>query len=329
LINTAHHYMKADRFDEAIAIANRVISISRVTSSPNQAGAALVIVARSRRATGDLDAALRAIRESVQLLQPDKGETGASRLQSYAQALIHEGQILGEDQDISLNRPGQAAAQLELAIKICEPFARSDPSDFWSQQRVAYAEAILAAIVSHGDPARAAELYRDAYRRIAGTAANGSILRNEAGVLAASVYPLLQLRRLAEARQTLDAAFDRLGRLKQYPAASIELGSPADSTLRAQAEYEAAHGNFRRAAADYNELLRLILAGNPKPDARLGDAVEISNIYASAARVHHLARQKEAAERWTQRRRSLWREWDAKLPNNAFIRRQLALVQPQ
>jgi tetratricopeptide (TPR) repeat protein len=329
LMNTAHYYMKADRFDEAIAISNRAFDIARATSSPNQAGAALMIVAQSRRATGDLDAALRAIRESVQLLQPEEGETRAGRLQPYALALIREGQILGEDQDISLNRPGEAVAILQLAIKICEPFARNDPNDFWSQHRISYAETILAAIVRHSDPARAAEFYRDAQHRIAGIAGNGSMLRNEAGVLAASVYPLLQLRRLAEARQNLDAAFDCLSRLKQYPAARIELGSPTDSTLRAQAEYEAARGNFRRAAAEYENLWRLIQAGDPKPDTRLADALETSNLYASAARVYRMAGQHRAAQSWNERRRSLWREWDTRLPNNAFIRRQLALLQPQ
>jgi tetratricopeptide (TPR) repeat protein/predicted Ser/Thr protein kinase len=327
LMNVAHYYMKADRFNEAIAIANRAIDIAHATNWPTQAGAALMIVAQSHRATGDLDAALHAIRESVQLLQPDEGETRSGKLQPYALALIREAQILGEDQDISLNRPGEAAAILQLAIKICEPFARSDPNDFWSQHRISFAEAILAAIVRHNNPDRAAELYRDAHHRIAGTAGNGSMLRNEAGVLAASVYPLLQLHRLEEARQNLDAAFDRLGRLKQYPAASIELGSPADNTLRAQAEYDAARGNFRLAAAEADELLRLIWAGGPKPDTSLSDAMELSNVYAGAARLHRLAGQIELAEGCNQRRRSLWREWQTKLPNNAFIRHQQALIQ--
>ena len=329
LVNAAHHYMKAERFDEAIATANRAADIARAIGSGSQAGAALMTVALSHRGTGDLDAALRASREAAQLLQPDEGETRSTKLQTYALALIREAQILGEDEDISLNRPGEAAAILQVAIKICEPFARRDPNDFWSQQRISFAEVVLAPIVRHSDPARAVELYGDAQHRLAAIAGNGLMLQNEAGVLAASVYPLLQLRRLAEARQNLDAGFDCLRRLKQYPAARIELGSRADGMVRAQAEYEAARGNFRGAAEEYENLWRLIQAGDPKPDTSLADAVETSNLCASATRVYRMAGENRAARDWNERRRSLWRKWDARLPNNAFIRRQLEPLEPQ
>ena len=74
LINAANRYALAHQFDESIRTANRAIEIAQATNWSTQAGAALMIVAMAHRATGDLDAALAAIRESVRLLQPRPGE---------------------------------------------------------------------------------------------------------------------------------------------------------------------------------------------------------------------------------------------------------------
>jgi len=322
LMNSANQYMKADRFDDAIRIAGQSIGIARATNWPTQAGAALMIVAFAHRARGELDEALQAIQESVRLLKPDEGESRTGRLQPYALALIREGQILGEDQAISLNRPAEAAACIQRALDVSEPMAHRDPSDFQSQHRVFSAEVKLAGILRHTNPARAAELYDDAIHRIAGAIDNGSTLRNEAGALAASVYPLLQLGRREEAHSRLQQALDRLARAKQYPAPKIDLGSAADDTLRAQAELEAVRGDFRRGAEVYDELLRLIGAASPKPQTRLEDAVGLSNLYRDAARLHRRAGQAEAAARLEALRRDLWQPWNARFSNNVFIRRQ-------
>ena len=323
LINAANHYMRADKFDDALAIAGRAIDIAHATNWPTQAGAALMIVAMSHRERGELDSALQAIQESVRVLKPEEGETRTGRVQPYGLALIREGQILGEDQAISLNRPEEAIARIQLALRLGEPFARRDPTDFQSQYRIFYSATKLAAIVRHKDPARAVELYDDALRRIAGAKDNGSTLRNQTGALAASVYPLLQLGRRAEARRRLDQALDLLARQKQYPAAQVELDSPADDTLRALAEYEASRGNLARGIERYDELMRLILAAGPKPESRLEDAVSLSNLYSAAAHLHRRAGRSKSAAGLEERRRELWRRWDTRLPNNAFIRRQL------
>jgi hypothetical protein len=279
----------------------------------------------AQRARGDLDAALQSIRESVRLLEPPNGENRPGRLQPYGLALIREGQILGEVEGISLNRPAEAIAPLEHALKIGEEFARRDANDFQSQYRVYSAETRLAAILRQSNPARAAGLYDDALHRLVGANANGGTLRNEAMALAASTYPLVKLGRRAEARKRLDAAFDRLSRLKEYPAQPIETGSPAADTLVALAEYESSGGNRRRAAEIYSELLNLIAsAAKPKENDFLQDAVEMSNIYARAVRAFRRAGQTAAAAAVEERRLRLWQDWDRKLPGNAFVRRQLA-----
>ena len=323
LINVSNRYMADGQFDETLRIAAQAIDIAHATNWPTQAGAALIIVALAHRARGDLDEALLSIRESERLLQPPQGETSTGKLGAYGLALIREGQILGEDQAISLNRPQDAIACLQRALKLGEDFARRDPGDFQSQYRVFSAETKLAGIVRHTDPARAVEMYDDGLRRLAGAKANAGTLRNETGALAASVYPLLRLGRRAEARKRLDAAFDRLSRLKQYPAEQVELGSPADDTLRALAEYEANGGNFRRGAELYGDLLRMVLAGDPKPETLLQDAVELSDLYQAAAPVYRRARLMDTAASLDTRRQELWSHWDTRLPHNEFVRRQM------
>jgi tetratricopeptide (TPR) repeat protein len=200
-----------------------------------------------------------------------------------------------------------------------EDSARQDASDYQSQDRVLFAETQLAAILSHTAPRRSLELYDDALRRIADATGHGSARRNETEALAASVNPLLKLGRRAEARRRLDEALERLRQLKQYPAPQVELGSPIAHVLRARAEYEAAGGNFAGGATAYGELLDLILKANPKPETNLKDAVELSNLYGAAARVYRLAGESSTAGSIEQRRLNLWRQWDIKLPNNAFV----------
>jgi len=323
LINVANRYMVATQFDRSLRTAGRAIDIANATNWPGQAGAALMIVALAHRGNGDLDQALAAVREGVRLLEPREGERSFGRMQAHALALIREGQILGEDDGISLNRPEEAVECLRRALKSSEDFARRDSSDFLSQNRIYSAEVKLAAILRHTEPARALELYDDALHRLSALQANGGTLRNEIAALAASTYPLRKLGRRAEAHRRLDTAFEHLRHVKQYPAAEIELGSPADDALRALAEYQADTGNVRRGAELYGELLGLILAGKPKPEALLEDAVEMSNIYGAAAALYRRAGQNDSAARLEARRLELWLQWNAKLPNNAFVRRQV------
>jgi tetratricopeptide (TPR) repeat protein len=321
-INVANRYRLADQFDESIRTAEQAIEIANATNWPTQAGAARMIVALVHRARGDLDQALDSIRESVRLLAPQDGERSTGRLQTYSLALIREGQIFGEAQSISLNRRAEAADCIRRALEISEDFARRDSSDFQSQYRVFLAETKLAAILRDAEPARALEMYDDGLRRLATTTANAGNLRNEAATLAASTYPLRRLGRPEEARKRLDAAFARLSQLKQYPAEQIELGSAADDTLRALADYEADRGNFKRGAALYEELLRLVLAGKPRPEISLQDAVELSSIYSAAARIHRRSGQPAAADKLEERRLGLWRLWLTRHPNNLFVQRQ-------
>ena len=326
LINIANRYVRANQPDEAIRICERAIGLAKATDWPTQAGAAEIVMAMAHRERGELDEALVAVREAIRLLRPEPGEASTGRLQTYGLALLREGQILDEPHYISLNRAAAAIASLEQTLALGRQLAERDANDFQSQYRVFHAEAKLAGILWRRDPRRALEMYDDGLHRLAATASNAGTLRNEATTLAASTYPLLLLGRRREARERLDRAFADLKQLREYPSAKIKLGSPGDQVVRALAGYEAAGGNYRRAAAVYTELVLAVQAGGPEPRANLQEAVSLSEIYHSAASLQMTIGNRDVAAGLESQRLELWSYWAAKLPGNAFVRRQLEAV---
>ncbi|MEO8368633.1 MAG: serine/threonine-protein kinase [Candidatus Solibacter sp.] len=312
--NIANRYMIAGNYDEAIRLCARGRQIARVTNWPSQEGASLIIVAMSQRAKGNLDESLAAIRESAAILKPKPDDIASGRFFTYSLALLRQGQILGEADAISFGRTKEAIELLQQGMAIASDFAKRDPNDFTSHNRIFNIASRLARIYQGTDPGRAIELYDDALQSLTRMAGHGSTSSNEIRTLAASAVPLARLGRRDEARKRLEKAFARLAELKLYPAQKITLGSEADETLRAQAEFEAPE----RGAQIYRDLLEAM-----QPAGDLSDAVLLSNLYRDAARVHRKAGQRTEAVGMEAARRELWQSWDKKLPNNAFIRRQM------
>ncbi len=120
----------------------------------------------------------------------------------------------------------------------------------------------------------------------------------------------------------MDRAFAILKELKLYPAEKIEAGGEADAALSALADHEAETGNVTRGIEIYRELLDR--ARGAKPETSLIDAVNLSNIYRSMAALYSRGRHADLVSAMETRRLDLWRQWDRKLPNNAFVRRQIA-----
>ena len=127
---------------------------------------------------------------------------------------------------------------MQRAMDVGLEYAKRDPNDFTSQHRIFLSETRMARILERDDPGRALELYDDALQRLTHVAGHGSTASNEIRTLAASISPLLRLRRRDEARKRLDRAMARLAVLKLYPSKRTDLGSEADDVLRAQAEWE-------------------------------------------------------------------------------------------
>jgi len=66
-----------------------------------------------------------------------------------------------------------------------------------------------------------------------------------------------------------------------------------------------------------------VQATNPKPETSLESAVDMSDLYGATARLARQANRDGLAAEMESLRLDLWLHWDAKLPGNAFVRRQL------
>jgi tetratricopeptide (TPR) repeat protein len=322
--NIANWYVRKDLLDEALRLLRRTIEVARAANQPEHATNAHIIMARALRSTGDLDGALAAIGEGVSLMESLPVAQPTTWAITFGLALVTQGEILGEDNAVSLGRRQEAAEYFERCYRLAVDRARRDPDDALSRFAVSTRGIRLAGVLRHSDPRRALAIYDEALRHITEVKNNSRARRDEVRALARSTYPLRQIGRSDEARKRLDIAFSRLSELKLYPAEQVELGSEPDDALRAQAEYEAGKGHVLRGIETYQQLLGRIMASKPKPESRLRDATDLSNIYAAMAVLYRRARLADLASASETRRLDLWRHWDHKLPNNPFVRRQLA-----
>jgi serine/threonine protein kinase len=322
-MNVGTRYVLAGRYDEGIRLAERAFDIARSAGNAKQAGSALISIAKAYRQKGDLDRALQTIRESVRMLEPPAQTVNRSRTTSFVTALMREGQILGEDNAISLGKSEEAVASLDRAFTMAEKTVHQDANDANSRGLAAAIGIVLADILRHVDPVRAVDVYDRALSDLAGIHNNTRARLQEVRALAGSTYPLRRLGRTAEVKLRLDGAFERLTQLKLFPTERIEPGSEADETLCALADYEAGKGDVVRAIDIYQGLLDQILAAKPKPEMSLEDAVNVSRVNDALASLHRRASHTDLASALEARRLELWRCWDAKLPHNSFVRRQL------
>jgi len=326
-LNIADEYGRSQQFDEALRMCRQGIEIARSFGAQSYVGNFLWAEAEIFRSRGDLDEALKTVRESESVLDPGPGKTGqGQQTLSFVIALDKEGKILAEDDAISMGRYEEAVPILERAFRIDDELVHQDANDQLSRNRLADAGVNLADALRHSDARRALDVYDHTLRHLAEVKNNSSFRRFEVSALVGSSYALQHLGRLVEARQRLDAAFDRLRQLKLYPSEKIKAGSEAEDGLRALAEYEAGTGNLHGAIGTYQKLLEQIQASGPNPEVNLFEAVRLSNLYGAEAALQRRAGQADLAAGLEARRLEVWRHWDSKLPNNPFVRRQLAAV---
>jgi tetratricopeptide (TPR) repeat protein len=284
---------------------------------------ALSILANALRYQGDLDRALITIREARKLAEKAAYPSQSARLFTLYGVMLREGRILGEDDAVNLGRPVEAIEVLQKALDLTDEAARNDASDSRSRAHVVTVARELGDILQERDPRRALAVYDLGIRRLGEMGTSLKARRDHAQLLANSSYSLRRLNRASEARARIDMAFAILKNTRDYPAERISLGSYVYAIMCALADHEAATGNPRHALAIYEELLRKVMASQPKPEAILADAIRLSHIYAEIARLERRANRYDLASALDSRRQEVWRRWELKLPNNSFVRRQL------
>ncbi len=324
--NVAVTFADYHRLAEAIRYSRRSIEVAQsMQGTGGQQSLAYGILADALRQSGQLDSALTAVRESRRL-EEQQTETNTSwQRANLVLALIREGSILGEDREISMDRPQDAAAVFRQALDIENELAKRDPDDTTNRQLIAEVGWRLGDVLRHTDPQSALKIFDDCIRSMRESRNTNELTRREeARLLAGSSYALRALHRDADGKQRLDRAFEILREIGAYPAAKVELASEADVALRSLADYYAATGQPSKAAETYRDLLTRVSESKPDPENDLSSAVHLSNAYAALARVLRQDRRAEEAASWEAERRKLWEHWDAKLANNPFIQRQLA-----
>lgn len=309
-VTFSDHY----RFNDAVRYARRSIEVAQqLKDSGGQQSLAWGILAESLRQPGNLEEALRAVRESRRL-EEQVTQT------NLALALWREGSILGEDGGISVDKPDEAALVFRQAFRIADELAAKDPDEDLDHQLAAEIARRLADIVRHPNPESALAIYDAGIARIREVKnQNVATRRTLAVLLASSSSPALALHRTAEAKRRIDAAAQLLRETGDYPADKVELGSEADFSLRALADYQAAIGQPASAAATYRDLLAKLRASNPDPQNDLRDALYLSNAYGDLARILREDRQVREAAASAGERDAIWQRWNRKLPDNIFV----------
>jgi tetratricopeptide (TPR) repeat protein len=206
-----------------------------------------------------------------------------------------------------------------------EAEAARDPRDQNARDRLAICSRELAELLEEQHPQQSLAIFDAGVERLREVKNNLRARRMEAYAVAESSYPLRRLHRLPEALRRIEAAFDLLREIKDYPAQTIRPDSEVVVALRAQADYESQAGDRRRAATIYERLFDAMMSAKPDPLADLGDASKVSMMYYYMAGVYRRAGDAGKAGEMDAKRLQLWRNWDGKLPNNSYVQRQLSL----
>ena len=323
-VNVANQYQISELSGDAILLLERVKECAANNGQSDRLGGLRITLARTKRRLGDFDGALSVIREYTR--GPDVPVPGDSinSLRRFRLALATEASALYQNDGANLGRPADAIPLLERAGAIGSGLIAREPNDALIRMAAGTDARLLAnAFLALSNPRRALASLDSGLGHLAAVKNNSRARLEEIRNHAVAARILLSLGRRAEARTRLDAAFRNLRELKLYPSGKFSIGGEVDSALRAEAEYQAeANGGHARAIALYREILAATAAA--KPEERLDEALDYSNIYRSLAQHHGRAGEKAAQRDWESRRLALWRHWERKLPANSFVVRQLA-----
>jgi tetratricopeptide (TPR) repeat protein len=323
LANVALSLTNQHHLDEAIVSAQRMVALARASGTTADLGQGLSLLANALRLSGDVDVALSPITEARRLAESISSPNPMTKELALYGVLLRQGQILGADEGISLNRPDDAIEPLARAFDLMDHLAEQDPHDSTSRDRTATAGRELGDILRHHDPQRALAIYDRAIQREREQQASARTRREEARLLARSSYPLRSLGRSAEARARIDASFELLRSAGDFPAKAISPDREVAKSLRALADWQEGSGDDAGAMKTYGELLDGVLALRPDVEHDLRPASDLSGIYLAFARVLNHAGQTDRAAEIMSRRTGMWTAWDRRLPGNAFVLRQL------
>ena len=327
LLSLGQGWMNMRRYQEAVPQIEQAVGLARTSGAPPAMVAqGLSLLANARRQAGDLEGAFSAITEARALTEKLPFENETARMSTLYAVFWRQGLILGEDESVSLNRPADAIEAFQKAYDVVDQFASKDPNEVGSRDRLGTAGLQLGDVLRHTEPVRALAIYDHTLLRLREVKTSANMRRQEALVLAHSSYPLRSLHRLPEAKQRIDAAFEILRQLGQEAGVGI-IGGEWDNTMRASADNEAETGHPERARSIFLDLQTNLLASHPNPETDLRHANDMSRLWASLAALDAKLGNIDEQKMFEAKRADLWRQWNQRLPNNSFVRRQMEIAQ--
>jgi len=311
-------------YEDSVRYARRSIEVAGTVPTLQQfVGSALSVIADSLRYLGDLDGALKAIREARKAVERADFQNEPNRLSTTFSLLWREGMILGADGQISLEKPDEAIIVLQKAFDLIEDWVKKDADSASGRILFTQGGRELGNILVHHDPQRALAIFDHALLRLGEVKNNAKARRSEAQLLACSSYALRRLNRVNEAGQRIDTAFKLLRETKDYPAERINSDDETETVVRAWGAHLAETGQPQRAADVYEELLDGLMAWHPDPNNDLRHATSLSRIYEALSSLELRNGQTDHAQTMSALRLEIWRNWDHKLPRVSFVHRQL------
>jgi tetratricopeptide (TPR) repeat protein len=320
--NISLTYKNAHLYEESIRYARRSLEIARSQSFQESFPNTLSVMADSLRFSGDMDGALKTIREARTLVESTDYSTESSRAFATNAVLFREGMILGQDGQVSLEEPAEAITVLQRALDLMDGLAERDPSESRSRTQLGQDVRELGPILAQRDPEKALAVYDRGILRLR-EVKNVKAQRAEAQLLAMSSYVLRRVNRVNEAKQRIDAALKLLSDTKDYPADRVFLLDETEVVLRAWGAHLSETGQTQRAVDVYQELLDKVMATHPDPTNDLRNATGMSRIYEALATLHLRNGNAVQAQSMSALRFELWQNWNRKLPQNVYVQHQL------
>jgi tetratricopeptide (TPR) repeat protein len=299
---------------QALAIADAFEPARRLR------GSALGVLAFALFQLGDLDEALATANQSLAQVEKEAAGGNATMRGNLVNALWRRGRILGEGTGVSLGRKDEALADFQRALDVSEELAARDAADSLSRRNVAKVALQMGNILRHRGAATALTVYDKGLVRIREVKSNPAASRMEAELLASSSYPARWLERTDEARKRIDASFNLLRELKQYPADALEPVSEAGITLRALADHLAETGQPAEAAVRYEELIKMLTAWpGLRPGDDLRDGITMASMWGALADLYRRLGRPVDASALDSRSDELLKTWEKRLPDNAVL----------
>jgi len=275
--NIALAYSNMRLYDDAAVFARRATEIARTLPASNhRLGTTLSLLANIQRNQGKIDAAVETIAEARRAADTGEYESATQQMIDKYGVLLRQGMILGEDENLSANRPEEAVAVFQEALDLTETEAQRDPNDSTSRARVGTAARQIGNILRHSDPRRALAAYDLGLKRLGEIRTNNLKARRDiATTLADSSYALRALHRGAEARARVVKALEILTQTKDYPPKTLTIESEAYAVMRAQADSLVADGRAAEGRALYEQIRDKLMhspappGGDPRSAAKL------------------------------------------------------------